>query len=408
MQFKENSQTAMPSGDCMDVADEGEDDWKGLDMPAVPDVPARRNTIAGVPISVLKTAGSAFALFVLALLLALIASNLLSGGVLFVPDPALREREDAFMAQSGFDNVSGSGADVDVCIVDTGIDLDHPDLSGRDLAGWKDFINQQGEPYDDQGHGTGMAGILVADGHLTGVSRGINLYIAKALAFDGQGTDDVIAEAVDWCVAQGVDIVSLSLGGGQGIDFFLVETDNLEAAVDRALDEGVFVIAAAGNDGEDDDGDVASPGSVEDVICVGAVDQYGDIWIGSSVGDNNGDLWPLKFPRNNPDMKPELVGPGFEIPVLMVANNLGDEEYGYGWGTGTSGATVWVTGAIAQLLEERPELRHDGTSGGRATIEDVKEWVMESSLPHEGASGHDDYYGYGGLRVDYLLAAANA
>jgi serine protease AprX len=394
--------------DDADDADDGEIDWNELEMPALPEAPTRRRTIAGVPMKTVITIGSSFAMFVLALLLALIASNMLKGGILFVPDPALREREAAFMSQSGFDNISGTGAEVDVCIIDTGIDLAHPDLSGRELAGWKDLINQQNEPYDDQGHGTGMAGILIADGHLTGVSKGVDLYVVKALAFDGQGTDEVIAEAVDWCVAQAVDIISLSLGGGQGIDFFLIETDNLEAAVDRALDEGVFVVAAAGNDGEDDDGDVSSPGSVEDVICVGAIDQYAEIWIGSSVGDNNGDLWPPKFPRQNPDMKPELVAPGYEIPILMIANDLSGGEYGYGWGTGTSGATVWVTGAIAQLLEQRPELRHDGTSGGRATVEDVKEWVSESSLPTDGGSGHDDYYGYGRLRVDLLLSAANA
>ena len=78
------------------------------------------------------------------------------------------------------------------------------------------------------------------------------------------------------------------------------------------------MVAAAGNDGgANDDGDVASPGIVDTVICVGGVDSNGNIWSGSSVGDNNGRLWPPMMPRNSPDEKPEVVAPGHEVPVIM-------------------------------------------------------------------------------------------
>jgi hypothetical protein len=63
-----------------------------------------------------------------------------------------------------------------------------------------------------------------------------------------------------------------------------------------------------------------------------------------------------------------------------------------------------VSAAIAHLLQERPDLQHDGAAGGRATVEDVKDWIRDSVQPKEGQTGHDEYYGYGRLRVDALLA----
>ena len=77
----------------------------------------------------------------------------------------------------------------------------------------------------------------------------------------------------------------------------------------------------------------------------------------------------------------------------------------YAWGSGTSGATVWVSGAIAHLLEHRPDLGQNGSSGGsRNTVEDVKEWIKDSVAPKEGQAEHDNYYGYGRLQVDALIA----
>ena len=349
-----------------------------------------------------------FALFSVSLLLVLYAVNLLSQGVLMTYDPELPERHEEFKQLSGFDNVTTSGAGVDVCIVDTGIDMTHPDLKHIQLAGWNDFVQNRAEPYDDEGHGTAMAGILVAKNLLPGIAPDVNLYIAKAITSSGSGTDSVIASAVDWCTDNGVDIISLSLGGQQGINLIFLSTDELEDAVNRAINQGIYVVAAAGNDGgEDDDGDVSSPGSVEDVICVGAIDTDGSIWRNSSVGDNNWQVWPPKTARSDPDRKPELVAPGERIPMLNA--QIGDTNSLYAWGSGTSGATVWVTGALAHMLEHRPDLAHNGSSGGeRQTVEDVKQWIRESVVPQAGQSGHDDYYGYGRLQVDALIALATA
>ena len=388
-----------------DVATAEEVNWADLDMPTAPE-PVMIG-IAGREWQMEKVvrSGLAFALFAVSILLSLWVLGLISEGILMVDDPDLSKRHGQFREITGFDNVTTDGSGVDVCIVDTGIDLSHPDLSHLELAGWSDFVNSRGTPYDDEGHGTAMVGILVAKNLLPGLAPGIELHIAKAITKTGSGTDTDIADAVDWCVNRDVDIISLSLGGAQGIDFIIIETDDLEAAVNRALDAGIFVVAAAGNDGgPDDDGDVASPGSVEDVICVGAIDVDGTIWGNSSVGNNAfnpPENWNL-LGRQDPDKKPELVAPGQKLAVLNA--QIGGTSAKYAWGSGTSGATVWVSAAIAHLLQERPDLQHDGAAGGRATVEDVKDWVRDSVQPKEGQTGHDEYYGYGRLRVDALLA----
>ena len=141
------------------------------------------------------------------------------GGLASVrPSNEALEYQESYSEMIQFNQVNLDGEGVSVCIVDSGIDLSHPDLSKLTLSGWSDFINQESEPYDDNGHGTSMAGILVAEGWMKGIAPKVNLFIAKALdGINGQGSDEVVAQAIDWCVAQNVNIISLSLGGAPGI-----------------------------------------------------------------------------------------------------------------------------------------------------------------------------------------------
>jgi len=313
------------------------------------------------------------------------------------PSALVLEKEEKFDSLIQYDDVDNySGDGVDVCIVDSGIDATHRDLENMNLADWSDFIGSKSEPYDDNGHGTMMAGILVADGGLSGIAQDVDLYVAKALSGNGEGDDATVAEAIDWCVSKNVNIISLSLGGNAS-GFSIILGDAVEDAVDAAYDAGIVVIAAAGNDGESDDGDVASPGIVDTVICVGGVDVDGNLWSGSSIGDNNGRLWPPLLPRNSPDEKPEVVAPGHKVPVIIP----GDK---WGLSSGTSAATVYVTGAIAILFEANPELKDGGTD----MLDNLKEWIADSSKPRSGQDGHDDHYGYGLLQIDDLIDASQA
>lgn len=337
------------------------------------------------------------------ILVAGFAYNIIVGdGLTFVkPSDSLIQSEQTYRDMI---NIPGeyTGNGVDVCIVDTGMELNHPDLEGFDVAGWVDVVQGKSNPYDDNGHGTNMAGILVADGWINGVAKKVNLYVAKALLANGSGFEEDVVAGIDWCINQNVNIISLSLGGGQDLFPFLGSNGRtIEDSVNDATARGIFVVAAAGNDGgEDDDGDVASPGSERRVICVGGVTLSGDHWAKSSTGNNGFSALPFKLPRGDPDKKPELVAPAKDVPVLNTQGTWSSSS-------GTSAATVYVTGAIALLLEAHPELASNGTSGDVSTIDQVKDWIMQSVQPKEGQSGHDDNYGYGLLDIEALLDLAD-
>ncbi|HEV8595780.1 MAG TPA: S8 family serine peptidase [Thermoplasmata archaeon] len=271
-----------------------------------------------------------------------------------------------------------NGGGVTVCLVDSGIDTANAELTGVDLVAWRDFVNNRPQPYDDQGHGTAMAGIIFARGRLTGVAKSASLVAVKAITSAGSGTDSDIAAAIDFCTVQAADVISLSLGG-EAHPFLGSLTDS---AADRALDAGIFVVAAAGNDGLADDGDVESPASVTRVIAVGAVDREGVIAPFSSLGDNSACSPP--FPSCDPNEKPEIIAPGVEIATVLRGGT-------YAYVSGTSPAAAIVSGIVALLLDEHPEYRHDAT---RLTA--FKAALMDGAKPSQGQQvPHDDRYGYG-------------
>jgi serine protease AprX len=333
-----------------------------------------------------------------------IGSVLMDEGIISIrPSDSALKSQTKYQNLIEFDNMTGTGKGIRVCIVDSGIDKSHDDLEGINLVGWMDFVNGNSKPYDDHGHGTSMAGILVANGWIEGIAPNVELLVAKALQSNGSGSDSDVVEAIDWCVENNAHIISLSLGGAPGaLPFFLQSGRDSGDAANDAIDKGIVVVAAAGNDGQDDDGDVASPASETAVIAVGGVTSSGTIWSGSSVGDNNGRFWPLPIltPRNDPHKKPEIVAPAYRVPVI---NNQGT------WSLvdGTSAATVFVTGAIALLLENNPELAANGSQGSASTINNIKQYMMDSAKKSEDQNNHDNHYGYGLLQMDQLLVAAN-
>ena len=183
----------------------------------------------------------------LLILVAGFAYNIIVGdGLTFVkPSDALMESEQTYRElinlPSGY---SGSG--VNVCIVDTGMELNHPDLEDFNVAGWVDIVQGKSNPYDDHGHGTNMAGILVANGWINGIAKDVNLYVAKALLANGSGYEEDVVAGIDWCIGQNVSIISLSLGGGQ--DLFPLPGSSgrtIEDSVNDATARGIFVVAAA-------------------------------------------------------------------------------------------------------------------------------------------------------------------
>ena len=288
------------------------------------------------------------------------------------------------------DGYSGEG--VRICMVDTGVSLEHDSLENIDVV-WKDFVSNSDEPidYGATPHGTMMVGILASDSHQLGVSPNATIGMAASLSSnedgDNVGDSSLVAKAIDWCREDfQANIISLSLGGKE--DFTTREGATV-SAVRQAIDSGIFVVAAAGNDGGGgDDGDVASPAHLDDVITVGALTKGEVKWENSSIGslqDSNGEL------REWPNQKPEVSAPGYQIV------STGDRNDWY-VSSGTSDATVFVSGALALVIESNPFLLQNRNSGDMDCLSDLKMSLANSSRAL-GEAEHDQFTGYGILDV---------
>jgi len=287
-----------------------------------------------------------------------------------------------------------TGRGITVCIVDTGIDLLHPDFAQLHLAAWWDLVNFRTIPYDDKGHGTAMAGIVAANGSLKGGAPGVQLIIVKALDSSGKGTSENVANGVHLCVfpgrgIHGADIISLSLG--RSSQSTGVQDTNVYDAVAWATSQGVFVVSSAGNDGVQDDGDVELPGQVPLAISVGAVDLQGHRPVFSSIGSS--------INRTDPSLKPEVAAPG----VRLVSTGTGSR---YVTVTGTSPAAALVAAVLALLLEARPSLR---PSGNWLNLAVMKEALARGADKAAGQMlPHDPWYGYGIIDGPATLSYLNS
>ncbi|MCX5403721.1 S8 family serine peptidase [Streptomyces sp. NBC_00335] len=187
-----------------------------------------------------------------------------------VGNPALWAREDP-----GGAKVTGKG--VTVAVIDTGVDYTHPDLGGgfgeghKVVGGW-DFVDNDANPMDDNGHGTHVAGIVAgkaaASGGITGAAPDAELLAYKVLGANGSGDDSGIIAAIEAAIDPAnphrADIINMSLGNSAG-----TASDPLSRAASAAVDAGALVFASAGNSGPGY-WTVGSPAAAPGVIAVGA------------------------------------------------------------------------------------------------------------------------------------------
>ncbi|MBI4392262.1 MAG: S8 family serine peptidase [Euryarchaeota archaeon] len=309
-----------------------------------------------------------------------------------------------------------SGEGVRIAIIDTGVDASHPDLEGsvvlfRDFVGDKDGRFSE-KAYDDNGHGTHIAGAMVGRGHLQlnpvsyywmtgerGIAPDARLLVAKAMDHAGVGTDDVVARAIRWAVAPngdftiGADIINLSIGvedqerpTGRGVLGATVGTQT-RRAVEDAIAKGVIVVVSSGNDGK---GEVSQPGDIDLVISVGAVDRDGGVTEFSSFGS-----------------RLDLVAPGVlisAVPRDLDTNDFRDD--GYVGMAGTSMAAPIVSGVVALMMEAQPALRERNVEGGMETkVAHVQDVLRRSADPIPGANAKD---GAGLVNAYRTLSAIDA
>lgn len=225
-------------------------------------------------------------------------------------------------------NVSGEG--ITIAVIDTGVDLDHPEFRGRIVDGY-DFINFDRSADDDQGHGTHVAGSIAAanDGiGMTGVAYGANIMPIKVLDSDGRGSERSIISGIYWAVDNGADIINLSLGS----DY---PSKSYYDALAYAHEQGVIPVMAAGNSFE---GSPAFPAAF-------AVD-YG-IAVGAS--DNQGLMPRFSNKAGNQELD-YVIAPGVDVVSALPGNEYGPAD-------GTSMAAPQVSGVCALIKELAPDLK---------------------------------------------------
>jgi len=172
-------------------------------------------------------------------------------------------------------DVGADGEGIKIAVIDTGVNFEHPDLfgigdEGKILGGY-DFIENDSTPQDTNGHGTQVAGIIAADGEITGIAPKSKI-LAYRVSEDGEAvSSELIIKAIKQAIIDGADIINISLG----VD---VIHDDIDHAVNEAVDNGIIVVVAAGNSGPDEK-TIGSPGANPNAITVGAT--YNDT--GSSI-----------------------------------------------------------------------------------------------------------------------------
>jgi subtilisin len=255
--------------------------------------------------------------------------------------------------------ITGSGSKV--CIIDSGMNA-HPDLPTPEAQ--YDFVDQDNiaDDVDEYGHGTSVAGIIM------GVAPGTKLYIAKVFDVDGEASSSMIADALEWCVNQNVDVINMSLGHG-GYRY-RCDDDYTAKWSNDAAQKGIVVLAASGNDGYSNK--ISSPACGSKVMSVGSVDKSD---------------WVSYF--SNGGMELDIVAPGENI---ITPSNLG----GYVTFDGTSAATPFAAG-VASLLKSV------SSNPNSAQIKAA----MINNADDLGIPGADTLYGHGRVNAEAAYNAIN-
>jgi len=254
---------------------------------------------------------------------------------------------------------------IKVCVVDTGYGLNHPDLPTRNdmsIEGTKQGSMSGSWDVDGHGHGSHCAGTIGAIG---GNEKGVvgvladpskfSFHIGKGLSDSGSGTYSNVLYAVEGCIEAGAKIISMSLGGGW--------TQAAEDAYkDAYMNDGVLIIAAAGNGG---DSDYSYPASYPHVMSVGAVDSNRNI---------------ASFSQYNDQV--EISAPGVGVKSTITTNN--GAVFSYAAWSGTSMATPHVAGVAARIWSLFPT----------CTNEQIRN-VLLITASDRGDAGCDDTYGFG-------------
>src|SRR3954454_8643363 len=230
-----------------------------------------------------------------------------------------------------------AGSGVTVGVVDSGVDLVHPDLKANLLSGGHDYVDGDNTPSDQNGHGTHVAGIIGAVGNngigVAGIDWKASILPVRVLNKDGSGSVSSVVNGYNYAAGHGAKIVNVSLGGDSPSQ---TEYDALRNASDT-----LFVVAA-GNDAANVDTTDSYPCAYDlpNVVCVAATDADDNLASFSDYGATSVDL----------------AAPGVDILSTYPTALSADPSFPYKWLSGTSMATPEVAGAAALVLDQDPSL----------------------------------------------------
>ncbi|MBK53092.1 MAG: hypothetical protein CMG58_00495 [Candidatus Marinimicrobia bacterium] len=270
-------------------------------------------------------------------------------------------------------DISVGSEDVVIAILDSGVDLDHPDYEDRIINGY-DFANNDSNANDDNGHGTSCAGIAAAKGNngigIAGICWNCKIMPVKVMGSDGTGQDTDIAEGVTWASDNGANVISMSLGGGMYNSFF-------EDAIDYATSNGTIVIAATGNDNF---GTISYPSRYDNCVAVGAMSPCNERKnINSCDGEN---FWGSNYGTGI-----DFLAPGVKIPATSIGGGYTSQF------NGTSSACPHAAGVAGLILSVMPS----------ASPEEVRT-IMQIQTDDIGSIGFDLETGFGRLNANKCIS----
>lgn len=273
-------------------------------------------------------------------------------------------------APAAWSSIGYGSTNIVVAVLDTGIRSTHEDLQANYIGGY-DYVNDDNNPNDDCGHGTHVSGTVAAVTDngvgVAGVSQASIVHhkvlgpIGGLLSITCSGSSSDINAAIMDAADDGADIISMSLGGGG----YSTAGDN---AVNYAYNKNVLVVAASGNDGEDNS--VSYPAAYDNAIAVGALTSSG-----------------TRASYSNGGAELEITAGGSDVLSTYNGNDADYETL-----SGTSMATPHVAGALALAKSCDPSI-----SNGNLRQ------IMQNTAEDLGSSGWDNEYGYGLLRVDHIV-----
>ncbi|MDP4039504.1 MAG: S8 family serine peptidase, partial [Candidatus Pacearchaeota archaeon] len=275
--------------------------------------------------------------------------------------PESRPLINASLVESTY-GLTGQG--IGVCHLDTGINYTHPQLAHAYVGGY-DFVNNDPDPYDDNGHGTATAGIVALSNHaqIRGVAPNVSLAVVKVLNSQSLGSSSQIIAGIDWCVSNknqyNIKVITMSLGTPNVYtpESYAQTAQTFEPALQSAYNNKIAIVAGSGNAGSTSG--ISAPAISPYVISVGAtLDRYVGsprTWTlstgGTCVDQNTSADYVTCFGNRASFL--DIMAPG---AIIMTTNAYPTIPFQFVQTYGTSSSTAFVTGTIALMAERNPTL----------------------------------------------------